>query len=647
MLNSLRSAIDSWFSKVLLGILVLCFAVLWGAPQLTQNQGKGILKSGGTTLSLSDALLIDGDFRFRISLVSNGLQRFLSTPEANEIRPSVYAQMPIAEFLPLELRMRNDVVLKDTALQFKLGASKEVIRREINKDPFFRNGTNGFDRRTFDIYEDVLLRTYAGYFNSNDIIAQYAFDAKRDQLFAAISGDAKLPATFFKALNIYQNEKRTIDFITLSPAAIGALSISDADLEKWFDANQSRYIAPEYREITFVTLSPDQMKKTEEISDDDVKKFYDRNKNQFSRTEEARKLSVIHFATMQEATSAAKQLQEGKSFSDLATDLKKTAVSDEFSKTELPAPLADSLFALPQGGVSGIVDMAGPAIVHVDAILPVGQRPLEDVAAKVRDEIAKRNASAALNSTYEAVENDWFDGVSLAEIAQKYHLTNRTVVFDAQGKAVDGTVVEGLPQQQQLVQAAFQADIDTNQAPLAISLNGGYVWYQVNKIIAERNKTLSEVHDAALADWKTEETEKQLNEKAKTIKEELDQGKPLSQIASQMKIQTNTQTDLQRGKATAGFDEAGIKVIFTEPKGVAGVINGATPTERIVFQVVDVSDPAGGKPSDIPLQVREAANAGLRYDINNAVIQARMEEQKIVILNQPQFRQLTGGTGNE
>lgn len=646
MLNSLRTVIDSWFSKLLLGILVLCFAVLWGAPQLTQHQGNGVLKSGDTVLTLNDALLIDGDFRFRTSLVTNGLQRLLSTSEANEIRPAVFAQMPVADFLPLGIRMRNDVVLKETARQLKLGASKEVIRREIGNDPFFRNNSNGFERRTFDIYENVLQSTYANYVSAKDIINQYAFDAKREQLLAAISGNAKLPDTFFKALSIYQNETRTIDFIQLTPTVVGALSISNADLEKWFEANKNRYIAPEYREVIFIALTPDIMKKTDNVSDNDIKAFYERNITQFSRQDDMRRLSVLHFASTKDANAAGERLNKGLSFDALAKELAKKPVSDDFAKADLPSAIADSLFALPENGVSGVVNMVGPAIIRIDAILPKGPKPLEAVAATIRDEIARRNASTALNKTYEAIESDWFDGVSLTEISQKFGLALKTVTFDEQGKAMDGTAVNNLPQQQQLIQASFQTDVDVNQAPLPIS-QGGYVWYQVNKIIEPRNKNFTEVRDAALQDWKAEETVNRLTEKAKTIKQELDNGKTIDQVAAAMHLEKKTQTGLQRAKEVDGFSQVDLQMIFSGAKGFSGIINGTTEAERIIFLVADVTKPTGATLQSVSAPVRETANAGLRYDINNAVIQERLEQQKTSVLNQAQFQQLTGGGGDE
>ncbi len=79
--------------------------------------------------------------------------------------------------------------------------------------------------------------------------------ALRQQLLGTISGEAPVPKTALEAFNRFQNEERSIDYVTLGPAQAGDIAEPTPEvLAKYFEERKVVFRAPEYRKITIVVL---------------------------------------------------------------------------------------------------------------------------------------------------------------------------------------------------------------------------------------------------------------------------------------------------------------------------------------------------------------------------------------------------------
>ena len=76
----------------------------------------------------------------------------------------------------------------------------------------------------------------------------------RHQIASSLAGDLHVPVAAMTALDRYQNEKRSIDYLVLGPAQAGDIAAPAPDaLEKYFDEHKALFRAPEYRKITLLS----------------------------------------------------------------------------------------------------------------------------------------------------------------------------------------------------------------------------------------------------------------------------------------------------------------------------------------------------------------------------------------------------------
>jgi len=127
----------------------------------------------------------------------------------------------------------------------------------------------------------------------------------RRQLVDTVSGDVTLPQAWLDAINQFQNQARSIQYVSLGSAQAGDIpQPTDEQLSKYFDDRKILFRAPEYRKIDTVTVTPAALAQWMQISDDDVKKAYDEQHASFV-TPEKRHVEQIVFPQMTDAQKAA------------------------------------------------------------------------------------------------------------------------------------------------------------------------------------------------------------------------------------------------------------------------------------------------------------------------------------------------------
>ena len=89
----------------------------------------------------------------------------------------------------------------------------------------------------------------------------------RRQIAQSVTGDMKVPATALAALNQYQNEKRQIEYVALEAAQAGDIPAPTPEvLSKYFDERKTLFRAPEYRNITLLSLAPSDLAKPDAVT---------------------------------------------------------------------------------------------------------------------------------------------------------------------------------------------------------------------------------------------------------------------------------------------------------------------------------------------------------------------------------------------
>lgn len=519
MLESLRGMMGGFVAKLFIGLLVLSFAV-WGVS------GAIFGGAGTSTIEVGDTKVSMIDYRFAYQNRVNALERQFNQRLSREQSRALGLDQAVLS------QLVSGAVLDESARKMGLGVSDDRLAELIADDPAFRDASGRFSRSTLDL----VLRNVG--MRQEDYIRNRENLAVRNQLVSALSGEIALPEALKETLGKYQSQKRVFDYVLVTPDALeDTPEPTDADLEAFYEENKQDYVAPEYRKLTLVKLTAEDIADPAGITDAEVAEEYERIKDRYSEPE-LRQVQQVSFSNPADAEAAAKRLEEGESFQTILTELGRTEADIDLGllkKGDLPDQnIADAAFELELNKPSGVVTgVFGPVILRVTEIREESAKPLEEVSDEIRQGLAITKASDELYDIHDKLEDERAAGETLPQAAQIAGLTATTVeAVDSFGLAPDGSRVTEIPEASKVLAEAFDTDEGVEADPVNIGTEG-FLWYEVEDVISERQKPLEEVREEVLRAWTDAETTKRVEEIANTIRDRASKGEDLAAVAGE------------------------------------------------------------------------------------------------------------------
>ncbi|MBL0934084.1 MAG: SurA N-terminal domain-containing protein [Rhizobiaceae bacterium] len=625
MLTWLRGKSGSLMVKLLLGLLVVSFAV-WGiSGQIFTGVGNHVLSVGDTRVQVNEYRLA---YDRQLQLLS---QQFGTRISREQARAFGLEQQVLAQLVA-------GAVLDEQAREMDLGLSRDRLAALTAEDPAFQNASGQFDRNQFDfVLQQVGMRP-------DDYLRNREQLAIRQQIVDAVADGMGVPDTFLNAVALYQGEDRTADYIILDRALVEPIEDpADDVLQAWFDENAASFAAPEYRALDYAKLEPEDITDPAAISDEQVAEFYETHRDSFAEAEQ-RTISQIVFSDAEAAEAASGRIASGDAtFDEIATELGRSAgdlTLGTFTRDDVPDPaIAEAAFALEEGGVSEVVDGAfGALIVRVDEIAAEAVRPIEEVSTEIREEMALDEASRILLDVYDAYEDARAGGATLREAAAAQNLEVVSIpAVDANGLDPEGNEVADMPAADEVLQAAFEAEPNTENAPVALG-SSGYVFYEVTEVTPARDRALDEVREDALAQWREQETRRLLAERANEIATRIEEGAALAEIAAELELDVQTKRGLRRGADDVDLGREGVATAFSVPVRGVETIGSNEGDRQIVLQVSEVFAPANASAETLPENVAQNYAGGLGDDLLEQLV-TRLQAQYPVTVNQGAVQQ--------
>ena len=615
---------------LVMGVLIISFGI-WGIADIFRGFGQSTLaKIGSTEISIEQFRQLYTD---RLQQISRQIGRPLTPDQARAfgIDRQVLQQVTA------------ETTLDEAARKLGLQQSTDEVMKSIYNDPTFKGPNGAFDPNRFA----QLIRQFN--FNEQRYISEQKRVALRRQLAGSLTSELQPSKTSLEALNQFQNQQRSVEFVKLEAAQAGTIDAPTPEaLASYFEQHKVQFRAPEYRKIAFVVLTPDELAKWTTISDDDARKVYEQRKDSFA-TPEKREVSQIVFPDVEAAAAARKRLAEGLSFADLAKE-RGLAASDVdlgmIDKSAIIDPaVAAAAFALKSGEISEPVQgRFGSVLVKVGKIEPGTQASYESVAAALKRDIALERAKATVKELHDKLEDERAGGANVVEAAEKLKLSVVTIeAVDRSGRAPDGKPVTAIPQGLDLISQAFASDVGVDNETL--SYQGGYVSYDVLGVTPSRDRTLDEVKDQVEARWRADQIASKLRAKATELVEKLNNGAKLADEAAALGSKVETAEKFKRDGATANLPPAAVAAAFLLGKEAAGQSQGASAAEWIVFRVTDIVDPPLDLASDEVKQLKTSVERSLADELIGQYV-VKMENEIGVSINQAAFGQITGATNN-
>jgi peptidyl-prolyl cis-trans isomerase D len=579
MLRGIRKASENWLGRGLMAAVMTLLAgsfAIWGINDIFRGFGRaGLAKIGDAEISIDR---FKQNYQDRLQQISRELGRPLLADRASA--------------LGLDRQVLGEMIaqagLDQRVHQMGLGLSDADIARSITSDPKLQNSNGQFDRAKFEL----ILRNMG--YSEQRFVAEQRQDILRRQILGSIAADLAVPKAWLEALNQFENQQRSIEYIALGPARAGDIpQPTDEELKKYFDERKILFRAPEYRKIAIVRVTPAELAKWMEVSDDDIKQAYDQRRSSFT-TPERRHVEQIVFPTLADAQAAADRIKNGAHFSEIASErgLKNQDIDlGTIPKSRIVEPaVADAAFTLQEGEVSAPIQTRfGAALVTVPQIVPETTQPLAEATQQLRSDIALERAKSQVRNLHDKIEDDRAGGSTIEEAAAKLKLPVSTYEVDRSGRDRDGKSPLNIPHGADLVKAAFASDVGVDNDP--IDADGGYIWYDVAAIAPARERSLDEVKTEVEHRWHDDEVASRLKTKAADLVGKLDSGEQLAALASADGVKVQTAKNIKRGTANGDISARMTDAVFQTAKDAYGSAVGDDPTQWVVFRVLDVNTP--------------------------------------------------------
>ena len=575
MLQFIRSKVTSIFIKVLFCVLILSFAV-WGIGDifLGSPSGRAAISVGEVTYNSVEVL-----------------QRFDRARRAMRLPPE-YDEVLRPQILNSVIDAITETGLYEAeSRDLKMTVGEEALKQWVASSPAFRDQLGQFNP---DVFRQTLSN--AG-LSEAEFFRGLQTDIKRDQINAAVGGEAKMPDTLAETLFKYRAERRVANVVRVSVDSIQEIpQASDGELDAHFNANKDAYMAPEYRGATFVALTPDELAREILIPEDDLRAEYDARQNDFV-TPAMRDLVQFLFPDQAAATAAVANLTGPLDTEGLAKVLGEAAGADGTIALGNVATfdLADdaerkAAFGAEPGSVSAPIETPfGWKAFLVKSATAESVKPFDEVKDALRLELAREKALDAMFELSNAFQDALAGGSTIAEAAREINVKARTVdAVDASGLGKDGKPVVDIPPGRRFLATLFDTTKDA-QSELVESEDNGYFLLQVDRVIATRLRDFSEVRAAVQSSWNAEKRASIAAEVAGRIAEQSKAGVGLEAAATAQGYSVVSVGPFDRtgdGYDATLYPSDMAPVVFELTKGDVGLAESTTGT--VVAEMAEI-----------------------------------------------------------
>lgn len=517
MLNQLRSHFKGLAANILLALLVLTFAV-WGIGDMLRSHGgnQELASIGEVDISLPE-------FQHSLQREKENLQRSLG----KQYSPELLKSMKLPERV-LEQMIQRSLLLQE-AQALGLRPADSDIAQMIQSNNAFHDDKGHFSKELFQ------SRLKNAGMNEKMYVDQLRSQVILEMIIGTISGHSLVHDEAVRTLFLSRNQERNVDLYLMNESLVQSVPApKEDDIKAFYDANPVLFSTPEYRTLSYVRFTSNDLKDVK-VTPQDVEAAYKERMDEF-RQDERRTVQQLLFSSEDKAKKAYKMAKAGKSFADIAAKLdatnKKTLSLGSIPRDGLFDAAADAVFAMKEKDISEPVNSPfGWHVFRVDAIIPPGVRPLDEVRANLEKELKQTRVEGATDRMANDLEDALAGGSTLGEAAEKLGLALHTLPpVDTQGISPHGVKVQ-IPELDGFLDAAFKLD-EKSESNLRTAADGAYYVVRADKITPARLSPLAEVKGEVVTAWKKDQQMKKLEALADKMSKDLANPKTRLSVAN-------------------------------------------------------------------------------------------------------------------
>lgn len=628
MANSIGGKIRSAFVAILVGLLVLAFAV-WGVNDIfVPGVRNAVVSVGDASIPTRD---FNRDLQARLREIAVQRGEGLTNEEA--FQQGIHREL-LAQY-QIQLAIEKD------AQDLGVGVNRADAKAYIEAIPAFKSEiTQEFSREKL---EQALARSRNGY-----SIKKFEDDVLRDlrrvQTVEAIVGGIQAPSGFAKRQFDFLSEQRKATILTLNKDAVPAPETpSDDVLQAYLEDNAVQYTAPEYRQVTMIRLEPSGYLPdiAGEITEEDVQEEYN---SRIARgtigTKASRDVVVLTAPDQPTAEDAATRLNAGEA-PDLVASALGLVTPDRYEaiqKDQLLDPVTDAAaFALSEGQAQASENSLGSwEAIFVSSVTKASLPAFSTIEPEIRKTLGEDRAKSIIFDISGDLDERLLNGENLETIATELNLPMESYDYiNRVGETQDGLTLNGFPgipgiaQDDELLRLIFTEDIgfDTDIFPTA---QEGFVSFRVTDVIDSKIRPLEDVKGDVLKAWQSEQITEALTQRGLDLAQEIRDGRSLEEIAEELGTAA-TLEDRGISRTQPPRDIAGAVVVdlLTSEVGDLARGSGAIPQTYTLARLDTIVPNSDGLAGEILDTVQSNIGSEISGDIQNAYRIAILKEHEL------------------
>jgi len=620
MLQFIRDKASSWIVKVLFIVLVLSFAV-WGVGDIFRGGGpqRTVAEVGDTEITTPE---VDREFR---QLLNQYRQLFGGQFDIEQARQFGLIDRAVETLVQQALYM-------EAAREAGLRVGDDLLRREVQKVPAFRNAAGQFDPNQFRL---VLQQNGL---SEQGFVEMLRTEIIRNQLVGAVTAGVDAPDPLVSDLFRFRGERRVAEVIDIPAARFNDIPEPDEGaLSKFHREHPDRFMRPETRDMVVLKLTTDDVMDEVSASDEEIAQLYQARITDF-RQPERRTLVMVQANDEETAHRIADAAKESGDITAAAAAAGTEAIPVERATREqlFPEEVREPAFATPEGGVAGPLQTPlGWYLVGVKEVQPATEKTLAEVREQLSQTVRREKAAERLYDMANRIEDALAGGATLEETAERNQLRlERIQGVDATGRVAGGAQAPAIPGLAQVLGTAFSQDQGTTSRLLE-SREGTYYAVRVDGITRSALPPLAEIRDQVAAAWKAEEQMRRAGDLARSLVGEIEGGKSLESVAATHGLNTATTQPLSRSPSGSPLPPSIHSRLFEMKSG--GLTLAESPGGWAIARLVEVqaADPAASEPQvrqlseqvdqtmarDLLAQFTGALRQAIPVDINRRAIE--------------------------
>lgn len=631
MLSKLRESMTGLVGKIVFALVLAAFSFFGIEGYMISQSQSGVAKVGSTEITQDQFRQRFDEYRQRMMQMM-GDQADASFFQKPEVKRQVLDGLV------------DETVLAQATDKLGLVVPNQVLFDSIAAIPAFQKDGK-FDPAQYGAVLSAQGRSPAW------LEQRMREDLAARTLPVAVGGSAFLTDAELDTYLALRDQLRDFRYVKLAAPAMPAVdAISDADIEKYYEAHKAEFRRPEQVSIEYLDLQGNQLAVDLEPDDATLRERYEKEKSRYVSAEQRQASHILvkvdpkagpdaQKAALAKAESIRKEIEGGKDFAEVAKaesdDLGSKAQGGDLGWLDqgLTEPAFDeALFKLADKGAISepVLTAEGYHIIKLTDTRPGKTRTFDEVKSELasqyqdseRERVFNDAAAKLTDMTYE-------DPSSLEGAAKELKLTvQKTPLFGRDGGS------DPITSNPQVIKAAFSDSVlvqGNNSDPIALSPERTIVLRKLAHQPAA-DRPLAEVHDQVRQRIASERVATKAKADADAMLARLNAGESMQAVAGSLKVEEAKGT----GREAVNIDAAIVTSAFTLTAPEDGKSRyAAVPLADQTYALVALDKVIPADLSKIDAEARKTARSQLSQDLGGSaardLVAALRKAEKITI----------------